>query len=118
MLAVQEAVKNASTEAQVLRQLSAFAEDLHHCCVDSILPQKFSGLSTRNGAEVKAWAQKLSQEVTNDCSLGAAGRYWIDELREVFVVAAKRLDDISATRQQPASGVVPDTTRQRIQRAL
>jgi len=116
MLPVQETVKRASTEAQVLRQLSAFIEDLRRCCVDSILPQRFSGLAARNGDEVRAWAQTLRQGGKDTYSLGAAGRYWIDEVRDAFAVAAKRLDEISATGQRPASGAMSDSARRQIRR--
>ena len=102
MLCVQEAMKNTSTEAQVLRQLSAFVEDLRRCCVDSILPQRFSGLAARNGDEVRVWARMLGQGGKDTYSLSAAGRYWIDEVRDAFAVAAQRLDEISATGQRSA----------------
>ena len=116
MLPVQEAVKSASTEAQVLRQLSAFVEDLRRCCVDSILPQRFSGLAARNGDEVRAWARMLGQGGKDTYSLSAAGRYWIDEVRDAFAVAAKRLDEISATGQRSASGAMSGSARRQIQR--
>jgi hypothetical protein len=116
MLPVQEDLKSASTEAQVLRQLSAFIEDLRRCCVDSILPQRFSGLAAGSGDEVRAWAQRLAQGGKDTYGLGAAGRYWIDEVRDAFAAAAKRLDEISATGKIPASGVFSDMARRQIRR--
>ncbi len=116
MLPVQEDLKSASTQAQVLRQLSAFIEDLRRCCVDSILPQRFSGLAARNGDEVRAWAKMLGQGGKDTYSLGAAGCYWIDEVRDTFAAAAQRLDEISATGQIAASGALSDTARRQIRR--
>ena len=116
MLPVQEAVKSASTESQVLREMSAFVEDLHRCCVDSILPQRFAGLAARNGDEVRAWAQRLSQGGKDTYSLGAAGRCWIDEVRDAFAVAAKRLEEISATGRRSTSRVLSETPMRQMQR--
>ena len=105
MLPVKDAVESASTHAQVLQQLSSFLDDLRRYYVDAILPQRYSELAARNPDEVRAWAAMLGQECKDAYSLSAAGRYWSDEVRDAFGAAARRLDEISAAEERPASGL-------------
>ncbi len=96
MLPVRYAVDNAATDVEVLRRLSAFLEYLSSCHVDSVLPRRFSQLSAASGTAVRDWAQKLSERGHHDYLLGAAGRCWLEEVREAFAAAVRRLDQIEA----------------------
>ena len=104
MLPIKHAMESASTDAQVLRRLSSFLDRLRSCNIDSILPQRFSGLSACNADEVRAWSGKLAQCGKDTYHLTAAGRCWLEEVRDAFAAAARQLDEIADTKQQSAPG--------------
>ena len=106
MLPIKYALQNASTNAQVLRGLSSFLDYLRSCHIDSILPQRFSGLSACNAEEIEAWSAKLEQGGKDIYSLTTVGQWWLEEVRESFAAAAQRLGEIAAAKQQSAPGVL------------
>ena len=106
MLPITYSVEGASTDAKVLQRMSSFLDYLRSCYIDSILPQRFSGLAAHNVDEVRLWAVKLGQGGEDTYSLTAAGHCWLEEVRDAFAAAARRLDEISAANQRSAPGVV------------
>jgi hypothetical protein len=109
MLPIKHALESASTEAQVLRCLSSFLDHLRSCKIDSLLPHRFSGLSACNDDEIRAWSGKLAESRNDTYPLGAAERCWLEEVRDAFAAAARRLDEIAQAKQQSAPGVIRDT---------
>ena len=105
MLPIKHPMESASTDAQVLRGLSSFLDHLRSCNIDSILPQRFSDLSACNAEEIQAWSAKLKQGGKDIYCLTAAGRLWLEEVREAFAEAAQRLDEIAETKQLSAPDV-------------
>ena len=94
MLPIRFAVDSAPTQVQVLQRLSSFLEYLRSCHVDTVLPMELSSLSAANTGVVRKWAALLEKNWKDDYRLSAAGQWWIEEVREAFVAAAKRLDRI------------------------
>ena len=115
MLPIRYAVENAPTQAQVLERLSSFLEYLRSCHVDTVLPRELSRLSASSTEAVRDWAELLEKNWIDDYRLSAAGQCWIEEVREAFVAAAKRLDRIvagegaAARSGEPASQAQADS---------
>jgi len=87
---------SAPNEEQVIRRLSALLEYLRSCRIQSVLPDRYAGLTARSTDEIRAWAFKLTAG-GRDCDvLSAAGRCWLAEIRDAFSAAARRLDELSA----------------------
>ena len=107
MLPITYSVEGASTDAQVLRRLSSFLDYLCTCHIDSILPQRFSGLAAHSADEVRAWAAKLAEGSKDSYCLTAAGRCWLEEIRDAFAAAACRLDEISRGTEHSTLGIGP-----------
>jgi hypothetical protein len=95
MLPLKYAVDDAPTEEQVIRRLSSLLDYLRSCRIQSILPDRYAGLTARNVDEIRAWAFKLTAGSTDCDRLSAAGRCWFAEIRDAFNAAARRLDEIS-----------------------
>lgn len=106
MLPIKHAMERASTDAQVLRRLSSFLDHLRSCSIDSILPHRFSGLSACNADEIRAWSEKLGQCGKDTYPLTAAGHCWLEEMRDAFAAAVRRLDEIAEAKQQSLTGVI------------
>lgn len=96
MLPIRYAVDSAPTQSQVLERLSSFLEYLRSCHVDMVLPPELSGLSASSTDSVRDWAALLEEHWKGDYRLSVAGQCWMEEVREAFVAAAKRLDRIAA----------------------
>jgi hypothetical protein len=98
-------MESASTDAQVLRPLASFLDHLRSCNIASILPHRFSGFSACNADEIRAWSGKLGECGKDTCHMTAVGRCWLEEVRDAFAAAARRLDEIADAKQQSAPGV-------------
>ena len=96
MLPEKYAVENAATAIEVLGKLSSLLEYLRSCHVDTVLPWQFSGLSAASIDAVRSWAHKLQEPGRYDYRLGAAGQCWLEQLREAFMAASRRLDELDS----------------------
>jgi len=103
MLPPNFTVDNATTETEVLRRLSSFVEYLQSCHVDTVLPRRFAGLSARSVAEVRSWTQQLSEPAHYGYRLSAAGHCWLEEIRDAFTDASRRLDALHSPFAMPGS---------------
>jgi hypothetical protein len=99
MLPITYSVEGASTDAQVAQRMSSLLDYLHSCHIDSLLPRRCSGLAAHNADEVRLWAVRLGQDGKDTYGLTAAGHCWLEELREAFAAAAKRLDEIATAHE-------------------
>ena len=111
MLPNTYSVEGAATDAQVAQRMSSLLDYLHSCHIDSILPQRCSGLTAHNADEVRLWAVKLGQGGKDTYGLTATGHCWFEELRDAFAAAAKRLDEIATANEQSTLGLFPGLDR-------
>lgn len=98
MLPTQFSMESAPNEEQVVRRLSSLLDYLRSCHIESVLPDRYCGLTARSTEEIRAWAFKLAAGGKDSYCLSAAGRCWLEEIREAFTAAARRLDEISIAR--------------------
>jgi hypothetical protein len=98
MLPIKYALHDAPTEEQVVRRLSSLLEYLRSCHIESVLPDRYAGLTATSTDEIRAWAFKLAAGHKESHCLSAAGRCWLGELHDAFIAAARRLDELSVVR--------------------